>query len=48
MREKLTTAGEVGGLVAVSVGFGLIWAPLGVICAGIALFATSFVAGDGS
>jgi hypothetical protein len=37
LRSVLTTLVEVIGLAAVSVGFGLIWLPLGIICAGIAL-----------
>ena len=37
MRNAATTAGEVLGLGVASVGFGLVWAPLGVIVAGLSL-----------
>jgi hypothetical protein len=37
LRSVLTTLAELAGLTLVSVGFGVIWWPLGVICAGVAL-----------
>lgn len=37
LRSVLTTLAEMTGLTLVSVGFGVIWWPLGLICAGIAL-----------
>lgn len=45
MRDAATTAGEVLGLGVVAVGFGLMWAPLGVVAAGVALVSVCVLAG---
>lgn len=37
MRSMLTTLVELVGLAAISAGCGLIWEPIGVIVAGLAL-----------
>ena len=37
----------VAGAAAVAVGFGMIWLPLGVIVAGVALIAFSLLSGPG-
>lgn len=47
MREKLTTAGEIGGIALVAVGFGVFSVGLGLIAAGVGVFLVAFVAGDG-
>lgn len=45
MRDALTTTIEVTGAAAVSVGVGLIYAPLGVIAAGGFLIGIGWLAG---
>lgn len=45
MRKLLTSAGEIAGMATASVGLWLAWRPLGVIGAGVAVFAVSYMAG---
>lgn len=45
MRDKLTTLGELAGITLTAAGFAMFSVPLGVIAAGLGLFAVSFAAG---
>ena len=46
MRQRLTSLAEIVGAAAMSFGFGMIWVPLGVICAGAAAIAFGYMAAD--
>lgn len=45
MRKLLTSLGELAGMATTTVGLWWAWRPLGVIGAGVAVFAVSYVAG---
>lgn len=45
MRDRLTTLGELAGITLTAVGFGMFSVPLGVIAAGLGVFAVAFAAG---
>lgn len=45
MRDKLTTLGELAGIILTSAGFAMFSPALGVIAAGLGVFAVSFAAG---
>lgn len=42
MKRLIPSILQVAGIVAVAVGAGMVWAPLGVILGGIGLFAVGF------
>ena len=46
MRQRLTSFAEIAGAAAMSFGFGMIWVPLGVICAGVSAIALGYMAAD--
>jgi hypothetical protein len=45
MRDAATTAGEVVGLGLAAFALGMMWLPLGVLAAGLALFAVCLAVG---
>ena len=47
MREKVTTAAEIGGAVCIAVGIGLLWGfAFGLISAGVAAVVFGYLAGE--
>jgi len=46
MRNALTSFGEVAGIGLVGLGLGLAWPPLGVVAAGVGVFAISYRVGS--
>jgi hypothetical protein len=48
MRSTLTTAGQVAGLVLTSIGAYAVYAPFGIITAGVSLFVVSWSLEDES
>lgn len=45
MRNAATTAGEIVGMAVAAAGLGMMWAPLGVVAAGVALVVVCAMAG---
>lgn len=43
LRPLISPALQLAGLIAASVGLGMIWLPVGVIAAGLSLFALGLV-----
>lgn len=46
MRDAITTALEVAGMVLLAIGAGLAWLPAGLIVAGVCLFAVGAFGGS--
>lgn len=46
MRQRLTDLGEVVGAAVFSVGAGMAWLPLGIMCAGAATVVLCWLVGE--